>query len=297
MTRRNGRKHGEVFTNMNVVQFILDEAGYSSELNLKKLTDYFQSIGSDFYVIGATARDIVLSGIHNQTATRRTADLDIAIAIKDWEKFEHISKDLCKMEGFKKDPEQTQRFIYQNVYDIDIVPFGEIAKADKTIYWPPEEQFAMSVAGFSEVANNTLDVTIDNEFTIKVASLPGIFILKLTAFNARKNQTNKDADDLAFIIENYLDINIERAAAEHYDIYEVENFNTFTAGATLLGRDIKSLLGENEDTTQTFIRILENEFKLEDDSLLMNQIIETHKNIEFDTISEALNSLLQELKK
>ena len=263
---------------------------------LKKLTDYFQSIGSDFYVIGATARDIILSGIYNQTSTRRTADLDIAIAIKDWDKFAQISKELCEIKGFKKDPEQTQRFTYQKVYDVDIVPFGEIAKADNNIYWPPEEQFAMSVVGFTEVANNTLDVTIDNEFTVKVASLPGIFILKLTAFNGRNNQTNKDADDLAFIIENYLDINIERAAAEYYDIYEVENFNTFTAGATLLGRDIKSILGENGDTIQTFIRMLEDELKLEDESPLMNQIIETHKTIEFEIITEALDRLLQELK-
>lgn len=263
---------------------------------LKKLTDYFQSIGSDFYVIGATARDIILSSIHKQASARRTADLDIAIAIKDWDKFEQISKELCEIDCFTKDSGQTQRFKFLNVYDIDIVPFGEIAKEDNNIYWPPEEQFAMSVAGFTEVANNTLDVTIDNEFTVKVASLPGIFILKLTAFNGRKNQTNKDADDLAFIIENYLDINIERAAAEHYDIYEVENFNTFTAGATLLGRDIKSILVENGETIQTFIRILEEELKLEDESPLMNQIIETHKNLEFDTISEALNSLLQELK-
>ncbi len=263
---------------------------------LKKLTDYFQSIGSEFYVIGATARDIVLSGIHNQTAVRKTADLDIAIAIKDWDKFEQISKELCIMEGFKKDPEQTQRFTYQNVYDIDIVPFGEIAKADKNIYWPPEEEFAMSVVGFTEVANNTLDVTIDNEFTIKVASLPGIFILKLTAFNDRKNRTNKDADDLAFIIKNYLNINIERAAADHYDIYEVEDFNTFIAGATLLGRDIKSIIGENEETIQTFIQILEDELIMEDGSPLVNQMIETNKNLKYEEIIEALQSLLHELK-
>jgi len=257
---------------------------------LLKLTNYFQSIGSDFYVIGATARDIILSGIHNQTSTRRTADLDIAIAIKDWEKFNQISKELCEIEGFIKDPLQKQRFKFNEAYIIDIVPFGEVAKADNNIYWPPEEEFAMSIVGFTEVANNTLDVTIDNEFTVKVASLPGIFILKLAAFNDRKNETNKDADDLAFIIENYLEINELRAVEEHYDIYEVENFNTFTAGSTLLGRDIKSILGENAETIQTFIRILEDELKLDEASPLMNQIIETHRNIEFDAIVEALSS-------
>ena len=154
----------------------------------------------------------------------------------------------------------------------------------------------MSVVGFTEVANNTLDVTIDDEFSIKVASLPGIFILKLAAFNDRKNKTNKDADDLAFIISNYLETNIERAATEHYDLYEVDGFNTFTAGATLIGRDIKSILGEKTDTIQTFIQILENEIKLEDESPLINQIIETNKNLDYDKIVEALQSLMQELK-
>ncbi len=263
---------------------------------LQKLTDYFKSIGSGFYIIGATARDIILSGIHKQASARRTADLDIAIAIKDWNKFNQISEELCKIEGFTKDTKLTQRFNFQKVYDIDIVPFGEIAQKDNTIYWPPEEQFAMSVAGYTEVADNTLDITIDNDLSVKVASLPGIFILKLAAFNDRKNETNKDADDLAFIIENYLEINELRAVEEHYDIYEAENFNTFTAGATLLGRDIKTIIGGNEETINTFIQILEEELKVEEESPLINQIIETHKTIEYDIAVEALNNLLQELK-
>jgi len=263
---------------------------------LKKLTDYFQSIGSDFYVIGATARDIILSGIHNQISSRRTIDLDIAIAIKDWDKFEQISKELCEIDGFHKPNKQKQLFLYKQIFKLDIVPFGEVAKADNNIYWPPEEEFAMSAVGFAKVANKALDVTIDDEFTVKVASLPGICILKLIAFNDRKNKTNKDADDLAFIIENYLEINIERVAAEHYDIYEVENFNTFTAGATLLGRDIKAILGANAETIQPFIKILEVELKLEDESPLMNQMIETHKSIKYETVVEAMNNLLLELK-
>lgn len=264
---------------------------------LYKLTKYFQSIGSDFYIIGATARDIIMSGIHKQASTRRTSDLDIAIAIKDWDKFDKISKELCSIEGFHKSNKQKQLFWYKRDFKLDIVPFGEVAKADNNIYWPPEEEFAMSVVGFTEVAHNTLDVIIDNEFTVKVASLPGIFILKLAAFNDRKNATNKDADDLAFIIENYLEINLLRAVVGHYDIYEAENFNTFTAGATLLGRDIKSILGGNEETVKTFIQILEDELNLEVESQLINQIIETHTNLRFEAIVEALNSLLQELKK
>ena len=263
---------------------------------LQKLTEYFQTIGSDFYIIGATARDIILSGIHKQASARRTLDLDIAIAIKEWDKFEQISNELSSIEGFHKSEKQKQLFWYKKYFRLDIVPFGEVAKADQNIYWPPEEEFAMSVVGFTEVANTALDVSIDNEFTVKVASLPGIFILKLAAFNDRKLKTNKDADDLAFIIENYLTINEERAALEHFDIYEKDNFNIYIAGATLLGRDIKSILGGNKETLTTFIQILTEELKLDDESPLLNQIIETHKKIEFDIVVEALNSLLQELK-
>lgn len=263
---------------------------------LQKLNEYFQTIGSDFYIIGATARDIILSGIHKQATARRRLDLDIAIAIKEWDKFEQISNELSAIEGFHKSEKQKQLFWYKKYFRLDIVPFGEVAKADQNIYWPPDEEFAMSVVGFTEVANTALDVSIDNEFTVKVASLPGIFILKLAAFNDRKLKTNKDADDLAFIIENYLTINEERAALEHFDIYEKDNFNIYIAGATLLGRDIKSILGGNKETINTFIQILDDELKLEEESLLINQIIETHKNIEYDIVVEALNSLLHELK-
>lgn len=120
--------------------------------------------------------------------------------------------------------------------------------------------------------------------------------MKLAAFNDRKLKTNKDADDLAFIIENYLTINEERAALEHLDIYEKDNFNIYIAGATLLGRDIKSILGGNNETLTTFIQILTEELKLDDESPLLNQIIETHKNIEYEIVVEALNNLLQELQ-
>ncbi len=102
---------------------------------------------------------------------------------------------------------------------------------------------------------------------------------------------------MAFIIENYLDINIERAATEHYDIYEADNFNSFTAGACLLGRDMKSILSDTEKILNGFIKILEDEVHLEEESTLINQIIETHKSIKYEIAVEALNTLLQELKK
>jgi predicted nucleotidyltransferase len=185
---------------------------------LAVLTSYFSSVKSEYYVIGATARDIVLTAIYEQDAKRSAADLDIAIAIPNWENFESIEKGLCQIKEFKKDETQRQRFIYKDIYLLDIVPFGGVAKDDENIYWPPEEEVAMSVAGFSEATNDVLEVNIDNEFSVKVVQLPGIFLLKLNAFKDRHVENNKDADDMAYIISCYLEINLDRAAENHYDI-------------------------------------------------------------------------------
>jgi predicted nucleotidyltransferase len=101
---------------------------------LEILAKYFQVINTRFYIIGAAARDIVLSGIHGRRIRRNTRDLDIAIMIPGWHKFHEIAEDLCKMSEFKKSKDQKQRFIYNDVLLLDIVPFGEIADPDNNIY-------------------------------------------------------------------------------------------------------------------------------------------------------------------
>ena len=247
-------------------------------------------------MIGATARDIILSGIHNQTLARKTNDLDIAIAIPDWSKFYAISTGLCKLEGFEKSKEQTQRFLYKAHFQLDIVPFGGIAHDDNHIYWPPEESQAMSVAGFIDVAKNTLEVTVDNSFTIYVASLPGIFLLKLAAWRDRHISSNKDADDMAFIITSYLEINEQRAVKENYDLYEDENFSTFLAGATLLGRDMKKIIWPNPEILYEFFILLRTEVSKKDNSQLINQMMETHPSLKYEDVYNSLDSLTNQLE-
>jgi predicted nucleotidyltransferase len=263
---------------------------------LATLASYFRSIESEYYVIGATARDIVLTAIHEQDAKRSTADLDIAIAIPDWDDFDSIEKGLCQIEGFEKSKDQRQRFTYKEIYLLDIVPFGGIAKEGATIYWPPGEEVAMSVAGFPEATKDVLDVDIDNEFSVKVVQLPGIFLLKLSAFKDRHLENNKDADDMAYIIFCYLEINQDRAIENHYDIYEVENFFTFIAGATLLGKDIKRILSDSPQTLETFIEILQTEIDAEEESVLINQMLETHATLKYEVVYEALQELLSQLR-
>lgn len=59
---------------------------------LRRLNHTFSRIGKDFFVIGATARDIILQVLADTSARRKTRDLDIAIAVPDWNRYSEICK-------------------------------------------------------------------------------------------------------------------------------------------------------------------------------------------------------------
>ncbi|MDO6433144.1 nucleotidyl transferase AbiEii/AbiGii toxin family protein [Flavitalea sp. BT771] len=264
---------------------------------LAVLAKYFQAIDTDFYVIGAAARDIVLGGIHGRRIGRVTRDLDIAIMIPNWHKFEEIATDLCRMPEFTRSQKQKQRFIYKEDLILDIVPFGEIAASDKNIYWPPDGTSAMSVSGFIEMAKQALSVTIDGKIKILVASIPAILILKLYAWRDRSRQTDKDAVDIALLIEEYLEINLERAVNEHYDIYDQDGFTTFVAGAILMGRDINVILSDSVEILAECLQIIEEELTKNENSLLINQILEAHRSKKYEEVYTAFAKMAEELKK
>lgn len=252
---------------------------------LEKLTTYFSDIDIHFYVIGATARDIIMD-IHGEKTGRATNDLDIAIAISNWEEYSRIEEGIVNIKEFEKDPKQKQRFIFCEDFELDIVPFGEILKQDDNIFWPPDENIAMSVLGFSEVNDAVKEVTIDDNLIINVATLAGIFILKIVAWSGRHIETNKDADDIAFILNNYLNINEERAAIEYYDQIYDDDFSPLKASAKLLGYDTAKILMASSKTKIT--EIIRAEISKEVDSILINQILETHKIFEFNETLDCL---------
>jgi len=264
---------------------------------LVELNGYFASTGMNYYIIGATARDIVFSALHNLESERKTFDLDIAIAIPDWDVFEKISQELCERPHFEKDKTEKQRFIFKGSYELDIVPFGELARADDKIYWPPEEDHAMSVKGFTEIANETIKLHVDEEFYINVASLPGIFILKLTAWNDRNYKTRKDADDMSHIIASYLPIYQENLDKKYYHIYDDDDYTDYTAGAVILGNELNELLKGKDAIRNEIIAILGTELAKEETSKLILNVMESDKLLKFDQVRKAFNTIFEEIKK
>lgn len=261
---------------------------------LKRLAIYFGGQRIPFYVVGAMARDMVLGLIHGRKPSRKTNDLDVAIMVQDWNAYKKISTDLGADPNFTKCLNQKQRWYYKKAVTLDIVPFGEIAKADRHIYWPPDETPAMSVSGFPAMAVNALEIILDTETSLGVASLPGFFLLKLSAWKDRRY--DRDAQDIAGILDEYLEINLERAARDHPDIFKQQEFTVFGAGAYLIGKDICHLLATDLPLREETGRILTDELDRMEESMLIRQILESHRLKQYTEVRAALALLESALR-
>ena len=246
---------------------------------LKKLTCCFDGMGQTFFVIGATARDIILQQLASTSSNRKTRDLDVAIAIPDWQAFDRITGTLVA-EGFDKDPHKHQRFYYGD-YQLDVVPYGVIAKEDDCIYWPPEEVIAMSVKGFDEVLSDAITVRVDDTFELKIASLHGLFLLKFNAWQDRHFSTDKDAD-MSFILSNYFIANVDRNF--HTEVYDWESFDEYIIGGYWLAHDLAILL-DKEQLVYYHTCIME-ELAREEAGLLINQILDHSIGLTYEQVRD-----------
>lgn len=258
---------------------------------LQKLTDSFNKMDREFYVIGATARDIIMQQLLDTASRRRTKDLDIAIAIPDWDTFEQVKQNLIA-DGFKKSRHMHQRFFYGE-YELDIVPYGVVAREDDNIYWPPEEEIAMSVKGFDEVLSEAIAVSIDGKFKIKIASLHGLFLLKFNAWFDRNAKTSKDAEDMSFIFSNYFLANLEREI--HQEVYDWENFDDYIVGGYWLAHDLVALL--NKEQLCYYKEVIEGELAKEEESRLINQMIENSYGLKYETVRGAWQAIVDVFQK
>ena len=258
---------------------------------LRKLTDSFNKMGREFYVIGATARDIIMQQLLDTESRRRTKDLDIAIAIPDWDTFEQVKQKLIA-DGFEKSTDMQQRFFYGE-YELDIVPYGVVAKEDDNIYWPPEEVVAMSVKGFDEVLSEAITVSIDNEFKVKIASLHGLFLLKFNAWLDRNAKTSKDAEDMSFILSNYFMANLDREM--HQEVYDWENFDEYIVGGYWLAHDLVALLDVNQ--LNYYKEVVKEELVKEEKSRLFNQMIESSYGLKYETVRDTWQAIVNVFQK
>lgn len=102
---------------------------------------------------------------------------------------------------------------------------------------------------------------------------------------------------MALLIENYFEIHTERIADEHFDILEDDDFDEFIAGGKLMIRDVKEMLANEQQAFDYVKSIITEEAEKEEKSLLINQILETSKQLKYEQVLRLLQEMQEELNK
>jgi predicted nucleotidyltransferase len=279
---------------------LLDLSGKIDKVTVSALGCIHQilsSIGIPFFVVGATARDILLDVSHGIGSKRATVDIDIAVFIENWDQFKRLKDELIRTTDFSATRE-IQRLLFRKRLPVDIVPFGEIAEKGDFIEWPPDRSFKMSVVGFRECHQHVVRVKISDkpEVAIHVVSLAGLTILKLISWDENSDRRQKEASDLFFITQNYLDAgNLERLFDEAPDIVDSGDYNYEAGSARLLGRDISKIAFSA--TKAKLIGILKRESQRKQGHRIAMDILQGNRFAEksYEEIIALFDSLLKGL--
>ena len=235
---------------------------------VSKITD---TLKMDFFVIGATARDIIFNLVHGIKIQRGTNDIDFSVRVRNWEDYSKLTNAL--QENNFSPSKVIHRFTYKSVPSIDIIPFGEISINSTTIKWQDKEEKEMSVVGFEECYLDSESVLIQTNppLNIKIASTRGLVLMKLISWKDGYPSRSKDALDILYIIKNYIEAgNMDRLQSEHGDLI-TEQFDFELTGATLLGRDISKIA--KPATLEYLIKMLEEEIKNGSDSKFISDML------------------------
>lgn len=139
------------------------------------------NLGIDFYILGALARDVWFT--KHGIAASGTKDVDFAVLLSEVDQFYQLKEKLIT--DYKYTPGKDNEYVLMapNSFQIDILPFGAI-EIDDGVVVEGEDLRKIKVNGFKEVyLTSVKQVYVLEDKIFKVATLPGIFLLKLIAFD------------------------------------------------------------------------------------------------------------------
>jgi predicted nucleotidyltransferase len=209
---------------------------------LRQVEAVARACAAEYFVVGATARDIQLAGVFGLSAGRATRDVDLGVAMKGWQEFERTKVRLVETGVFRSDERIAQRLYYLGDagrgYPLDLIPFGGVELQGGAIAWPPDGAVVMHVTGYGEAFASAVLVEVEPGFVLRVASLAGLAILKLIAWSDRGTGDSRDAIDLATLLRHYGAAgNEDRLYGTDLEVLNAANYNFDLAGARLLGVD------------------------------------------------------------
>ena len=279
---------------------LLDLSGTISETSvsiLREIQEVSTRMNVPFFVVGATARDIILEHQFDIKPKRATIDIDIGVLIAGWDQFGTLKDELIRSARFSPS-KQKQRLIYNDNFPLDIMPFGAIEDENGSISWPPDHEIRMSIAGFQECFQHAVSVKLSSspELIVKMVSLAGLALLKLISWDDNPERRRKDAPDLLLIMRHYLDAgNLDRLFDEGSDIIEADSYDYDLASARFLGRDIANI--SSPATKAKLIEILEREANSKHGHKIALNVLQSdgYRSESYERVVEHFNALLKGL--
>jgi predicted nucleotidyltransferase len=234
----------------------------------------------DLLLVGAQARDLLLMHANRIDTRRATEDVDLAFMVGDWNQFLDLRAQLVESGRFSEHERTLHKLTHNGVggLRVDLIPFAGVEDADRHIAWPPDGAVVMNVIGFREVLESALSVSLPEAISINVPPLPGLVLLKLSAWADRRLMPplDKDAYDIRLLFKHYLEAgNQERLYVEAAHLLDRSDFDFEVAGAWLLGHDARALLEVSATATNTvpfYAELLKREASAATESILLSDM-------------------------
>lgn len=192
----------------------------------------------EFFVVGAAARDLLLEHVHGVQPFRSTGDVDIAVAVEGWAGYDRLIGTLVDGHGFHRT--RVEHRVTRGALVVDVVPFGDIANDRREVEWPTTDR-TMSVLGYPEAFDAAVGIQIGDAPPVRVASLPGVVLLKLVAWGEAPHRRRNDPIDICMIMMDYGEVAGNALFDEHDDLLDDLN-DMRVAYAQILGREVADLL-------------------------------------------------------
>jgi predicted nucleotidyltransferase len=234
---------------MNTYKINYEQLRQQPEISemLSALQRGLEKFGIDFYLVGAVARDVWMSGIHKIAPRRTTSDIDFAVLINDKGTYEELKEYLINIEGFNTYKGNVFVLIWKDKAEVDLLPFGAIEDKDGKVIITGLGLTNISLVGFTEVYEEGLpELDLEGKHQFKFCTLPGIVLLKMIAWDDRPEERRDDIKDISDILHHFFDMNDEEIWNNHNDLFEDETADLIHIAAKVMGREMRKIASRNK---------------------------------------------------
>ncbi len=182
-----------------------------------------------FMIIGAHARDRIVHELAGLELSRATRDLDLAIAVPSMLEFRALTQ------GLQPVGVTAMSFLVQG-FRVDLIPFGGIETNGGPVL-ETSDGILTDVTGMAE-AYATADTITTDQVAYRAPTLQAMIVLKTVAWLMRRAGTDKDATDLAMLLDAVSQGDYETRCFNDLNLLGRFDADPDQVGAYLTGKDV-----------------------------------------------------------